>query len=148
MVTDQTAREDLQSLFGTTGIATLVTLKRDGRPQISNISYVYDAESRVFRVSITDTRAKTKNMRRDVRVSLHVNGADGWNFADAEGRAELGPVAAAPDDAAVDDLIAVYRAIGGKDHPDWDEYRAVMVADKRLVLRVHVDRFYGAIQQR
>lgn len=137
----------LESLFGTTGIAALVTLKRDGRPQISNISYHYDPAARVFAVSITDTRAKTKNMRRDDRVSLHINAASGWNFAVAEGRAELGPVAAAPDDAAVEDLIQLYRTIGGKEHPDWDDYRAAMVADQRLVLRIHVDRFYGAIQQ-
>ncbi|KAA0022602.1 PPOX class F420-dependent oxidoreductase [Antrihabitans cavernicola] len=137
----------LESLFGTTGIAALVTLKRDGRPQISNISYLYDPAKQVFSVSITETRAKTKNMRRDGRVSLHVNGSSGWNFAVAEGRAELGATTVAPDDAAADDLVELYRAIGGKEHPDWDEYRAAMVADQRLVLRVHVDRFYGAVQR-
>ena len=57
------------------------------------------------------------------------------------------PLRSAPDDAAVEDLIQLYRTIGGKEHPDGDDYRAAMVADQRLVLRIHVDRFYGAIQQ-
>ena len=35
-----------------------------------------------------------------------------------------------------------YRQISGE-HPDWDDYRAAMVADNRLVVRLHVDRIYG-----
>jgi hypothetical protein len=60
----------------------------------------------------------------------------------AEGEADLTPVAAAPDDATVDELVEVYRAIAGE-HPDWAEYRAAMVADERLVLRIPVTHVYG-----
>lgn len=118
----------------------LATLKRDGRPQLSNVAYHYDAG--VVRVSVTDDRAKVKNLRRDPRASLHVASADGWRWVVAEGTAELSAVAAAPDDATVDDLVALYRDISGE-HPDWAEFRAAMVADKRLLLRLKVDRTYG-----
>jgi len=137
-----TADVALEDLFADTSIAALVTLKRDGRPQISNISYRYDRSARVFVVSITDGRAKTANMRRDPRVSLHVNGSSGWNYAVAEGRAELTEVARDPDDATADELVEYYRSLRGE-HPDWAEYRQAMVNDNRLVLRVHVERFYG-----
>jgi hypothetical protein len=53
-------------------------------------------------------------------------------------------VAARPDDATVDELVALYREIGGE-HPDWDEYRQAMVTDGRLVRRLVVDRFYGQV---
>ena len=58
---------------------------------------------------------------------------DFWSYIVLEGTAELSPVAAAPDDATVEELIVLFRAVQGKDHPDWDEYRQAMVDDKRLV---------------
>ncbi|HYQ62304.1 PPOX class F420-dependent oxidoreductase [Actinophytocola sp.] len=120
----------------------VVALKRDGRPQLSNVSYTFDPDRRLIRVSITEGRAKTKNLRRDPRVSFYVAAPNFRSYVVAEGEAELTPVAAAPDDATVDELIEVYRAVAGE-HPDWDEYRAAMVADERLVLRIPVTRVYG-----
>src|SRR4051794_23973077 len=93
------------ALFQASGNAALVTIKRDGRPQISNVSYTFDPHDRVFRVSITDSRAKTKNLRRDPRANMYATSADGWSFAVAECDATLTPVAAAPDDATVDALV-------------------------------------------
>jgi hypothetical protein len=61
----------------------------------------------------------------------------------AEGIGELSPVAADQNDATVEELIEVFRAISGE-HPDWQEYREAMVADKRIVLRIPVERVYGA----
>jgi PPOX class probable F420-dependent enzyme len=122
------------------GVVT--TLKKDGRPQLSNVSYTYDPDQRLIRASVTDGRAKTKNLRRDPRVSFYVSAPDFRSYVVAEGDAELTPVATAPDDATVEELIEVYRAIAGE-HPNWAEYRAAMVADGRLVLRIPVTRVYG-----
>ena len=122
-------------------VGVLATLKRDGRPQLSNVAYHYNGGA--IRVSVTDDRAKVKNLRRDPRVSLHVTSADGWHWVVVEGIAELSPVAAAPDDTTVDELVELYRDISGE-HPDWTEFRAAMVADKRLLLRIKVDRTYGS----
>jgi PPOX class probable F420-dependent enzyme len=121
----------------------LVTIKRDGRPQLSNITYGVGDDG-VIRISVTDSRSKTANARRDPRVSLHVTRDDFYAYAVIEGRAELTPVATDPADATVDELVEYYRAISGE-HPDWDDYRGVMVADRRLVLRVHPDRAYGML---
>jgi PPOX class probable F420-dependent enzyme len=120
----------------------LVTLKRDGRPQLSNVSFHYDDTTRAIRISATDDRAKTRNLRRDPRASFYVSTPDLGAYLVAEGDAELTPVAADPQDATVDELIELYRAIQGE-HPDWDEYRAAMVADRRLVIRLRADRAYG-----
>jgi PPOX class probable F420-dependent enzyme len=129
-------------LLGERGRGTLATIKKDGRPQLSVINYAYDAADQVIRISITDTRAKTHNIRRDPRVSLMVQ-PDTYKFAVYDGDAELSAVAESPDDAAVDELVELYRAASGTEHPDWDEYRAAMVADKRLVLRIKVKHTYG-----
>jgi PPOX class probable F420-dependent enzyme len=121
----------------------VVTLKGDGRPQLSNVMYAVGDDD-VIRVSVTVTRAKTANVRRDPRVSFHVTSADFWSYVVAEGDAELSAVAAAPDDATVDELVEVYRAISGE-HPDWDDYRADMVRQGRLVLRLRPTHVYGSL---
>jgi PPOX class probable F420-dependent enzyme len=119
----------------------LVTLRRDGRPQLSNIAYALGDDG-VARISVTDDRAKTKNLRRDARASLYIPGDNFWAYVVLDGTAEVTPVAASPDDATVDELVEVYRAVQGE-HPDWDDFRRAMVADRRLVTRVRIDHAYG-----
>jgi len=121
--------------------AVLITLKSDGRPQSSNVLQWTDADG-IVHVSVTDTRVKVRNVRRDARVSIHVTADDFWSYAVLEGDAELTPAASSPDDATVDELVAYYRALNGE-HPDWDDYRAAMVADQRLVLRLRPTHVYG-----
>jgi PPOX class probable F420-dependent enzyme len=121
----------------------LTTIRANGRPQLSNILYV-PGDDGVLRISVTDSRAKTKNMRRDPRVSLYVPGDNFWQFVVVEGTAELTPVAADPHDDTVEQLIAYYRA-GNGEHSDWDDYRAAMVADGRLIAAVHPERAYGLV---
>ena len=133
----------LHSLLASRHQAVLATLKRDGRPQLSNVVYGYDATERLIRVSITDDRAKTRNLRRDPRASLHVTTERFWPYVVAEGVADLSPVTADPGDDVVEELVALYRSIQGE-HPDWDDYRAAMVRERRLVLRLPVDRVYGS----
>jgi PPOX class probable F420-dependent enzyme len=120
----------------------LVTLKRDGRPQLSNI--VYDLTGGVARISITADRAKYANLRRDPRASLYVSRDDFWGYVVLEGEAELTPPAAATDDDAVDRLVELYRAISGE-HPDWDDYRRAMVADRRVLVSIPITRAYGMV---
>ena len=118
----------------------LATIRRDARPQLSNI--VYRLDGAVARISVTADRAKTRNLERDPRASLYVVGDDFWHYVVLDGMAELTPVAGAPDDATVEELVGLYRAISGE-HPDWDEYRRVMVDERRLVVRLSIDRAYG-----
>jgi PPOX class probable F420-dependent enzyme len=123
----------------------LATIRSDGRPQLSNVGYFYDAEAQLVRVSVTDTRAKTRNLRADPRVTLHVASKDFWTWIAVEGTAELTPVAADAHDATVEELVTYYRGISGE-HDDWDEYRAAMVADRRLVVRFRPEHTYGQLR--
>ena len=134
--------ESLADRLGGHGLGVLVTIKRDGRPQLSNVTYVYDAARRRIVVSLTDDRAKTKNLRRDPRASLYVDGPRGRSYVVLEGKAELSPVAADPYDEVVEELVEYYRTASGE-HPDWDDYRAAMVRDKRLVFSMTIDHAYG-----
>lgn len=134
------ALRGILSLPGRTGVLT--TLKRDGRPQLSVVGHHFDAETSTLSISVTDDRAKTRNLRRDPRASYLVMGETRWQYVVAEGIAELGEVTTEPGDVASDELVALYRALADE-HPDWDEYRAAMVAQRRLVLRIHVERVYG-----
>lgn len=122
----------------------LVTIRRDGRPQLSNVLYGTDDDSGTIRISVTDSRAKTRNLRRDPRASLYVVGETFWSYVVLDGTAELTPVAADPDDAVVDELVLMYRDVQGE-HSDWDEYRRAMVDDQRLVVRLRPDRAYGIL---
>jgi PPOX class probable F420-dependent enzyme len=135
---------NLWKLIGATGRGVLATLKRDGRPQLSNVDYVADPVTHMIRISTLTGRAKVSNLRRDPRASFYVTTATGSAYAVAEGRAELSAPATDPADATVEELIEVYRGVQGE-HPDWNDYRAAMVADGRLVVRLHVERLYGRV---
>jgi PPOX class probable F420-dependent enzyme len=135
------SNDALRTLLARRTKGVLVTLKRDGRPQLSNILYALGDDD-VIRISVTDGRAKTANLRRDPRASLHVSSDDFWSYVVVEGDAELSPVAADPHDATVDELVELYRSLQGE-HDDWDDYRAAMVADRRLVVRLPVGHLYG-----
>jgi PPOX class probable F420-dependent enzyme len=117
----------------------LTTIKRDGRPQLSNVLFVLDPDDGRIKVSVTQTRAKTRNLRRDPRASLHVPGKDFWEYLVIEGQARLiegeGVLAAMRD---------YYRKARGE-HPDWEEYDAAMVRDQRLLLSISLDRAYGQL---
>ncbi len=123
--------------------AVLITIRRDGRPQSSDISYVVDDRS--FLISVTASRAKTANMRRDPRVVLHLTEPSSWAYLSFDGTVELSPVAASPDDAIVDRLVDYYERVAGKPHPDWDEYRSAMVDDGRLLVRFTPTSVVGQI---
>lgn len=139
-----TSADALDDVLADNHLGVLATIKRDGRPQLSDVTYVFDRDARTIRVSITDSRAKTKNLRRDPRASFHVR-PQGWGYAVAEGTARLGEVTTATDDAAAQALVQLYRDARGEDHPDWDEYREAMVEQGRLVLTIDVERVYGAV---
>lgn len=119
----------------------LVTIKAsDQRPQLSNI--LYTAADGVARISVTSDRAKTRNAQTDPRVSLYTTSEDFWTYVVAEGSASFGPVAAEPGDAACVELLEVYERITGESHPDPEEFHRAMVAERRQVLRIAVERYY------
>ena len=126
-----------------TSNGVFVTLKRDGRPQLSNITHTVGDDG-LIRVSVTEDRAKTRNARRDPRVSLHVSSGDFWSWVVIDGTAQLSPTTAEPGDAVGQELAEAYRAVAGE-HPDWDEYFATMVDQRRLVLRISPERAYGQL---
>jgi PPOX class probable F420-dependent enzyme len=142
-MTRQVFDDKLLALIGGNSLGVLATIKQDGRPQLSNVSYHFDAREVAIQVSITEPRAKTRNLRRDPRASIHVSSDDGWAYAVAEGNALLTPPAVTPDDDTVEGLIALYRNISGKEHPDWDDYRQAMVADRRVLMTLPVSHLYG-----
>src|ERR1700739_4295577 len=137
--------DKLLAVIADNSLGVLATVKRDGRPQLSNLSYYLDARNVAVQVSVTEPRAKTRNLRRDPRASLLVSCDDGWAYAVAAGGAGLTPPAGpavAVDDDTVEALITLYRNIAGE-HPDWDDYRQAMVTDRRVLLTMPIAHVYG-----
>jgi PPOX class probable F420-dependent enzyme len=89
----------------------------------------------VVKISVTMDRAKTVNLKRDSRASMTVIGENWFEYVVVEGAARF----VENDPAALRD---VYRRIAGRDHPDWAEYDAAMVRDRRLVLAIDIERMY------
>lgn len=141
-MTRQVFDDKLLAVISNNSLGVLATIKGDGRPQLSNVSYYFDPRHLTIQASITEPRAKTRNLRRDPRASLHVSCDDGWSYAVAEGNAILTPPAASPQDDTVEALIALYRNIAGE-HPDWDDYRRAMVDDRRVVMTLPISHLYG-----
>ena len=123
------------------GRSVLTTIRANGRPQLSNVMHgVFDDGT--IGISITADRAKYHNLVREPWAALHVTQDDFYAYVVIEADVELSPVAAQPDDATVEGLIGLYRAMAGE-HDDWDDYRRAMVDDNRVLVRLHPTRAYG-----
>lgn len=133
---------DPRALLASSTLGVLATIKADGRPQLSPVTPFYDRAAGIIHVSMTEGRAKTANLRRDPRATLEVTSADGMAWATAEGIATLTGPGADPFGPEVEALVDYYRAAAGE-HPDWAEYRTVMVSDRRVLMTMSVDHVYG-----
>ncbi|KXP06070.1 PPOX class F420-dependent oxidoreductase [Tsukamurella tyrosinosolvens] len=134
---------DPRSLIASSRIGVLATLRASGMPQLSPVTTVYDADDDRILVSMTAGRAKEANLRRDPRAAIEFTSADGYTWATAEGTATLIGPSTVPDGPEVDALVDYYRS-GAGEHPDWREYREVMVADRRVLLVLQITHAYGA----
>lgn len=133
---------DPHALLAESRLGVLATIKANGLPQLSPVTPYYDRDAGVVYVSMTEGRAKTTNLRRDPRAALEVTSSDGWAWATAEGSVTLTGPGSDPQGPEVEALVDYYRAAAGE-HPDWEEYRAVMVSDRRVLMALTVDRVYG-----
>ena len=114
--------------------AVLATLKADGTPQQSPVTVGVDADGYVT-VSSRETAFKVRNLRRDPRVWVCVFPDKFFgNWVQLEGRTE---VVSLPD--ALPGLVEYYRSLSGE-HPDWDDYRAAMVRDRRVLVRIELTK--------
>jgi PPOX class probable F420-dependent enzyme len=134
---------DAHALLAASRLGVLATIKADGRPQLSPVMPFYDRPAGVVYVSMRAGLAKTANLRRDPRVTLEVTRADGRAWATAEGTATLTGPGTDPHGPEVEALVDYYRRAAGE-HPNWDEYRATMVADRRVLMAMTVDKVVGA----
>ncbi|MGE3271769.1 MAG: PPOX class F420-dependent oxidoreductase [Chloroflexota bacterium] len=115
--------------------AVLATIRRDGRPQLSHVSYTLDNDG-IIKISVTADRAKTRNLKRDPRATLSIV-ADQWSqYLVVEGTCTV------IEDDPLPVLRRIYERIRGEAHPDWAEFDAAMIRDGRVVLAITVDRMY------
>ncbi|MGV8875176.1 MAG: PPOX class F420-dependent oxidoreductase [Rhodococcus sp. (in: high G+C Gram-positive bacteria)] len=133
---------DPHDLLEQSRIGVLATVKSSGIPQLSPVTPFYDRAVGTIAISVTEGRAKTANLRRDPRAALEVTSADGTEWATAEGTVTLTGPGTSPNSTEIDALVDYYRAAAGE-HPDWNEYRAVMVADRRVLVTISVTHVYG-----
>jgi PPOX class probable F420-dependent enzyme len=124
--------------------AILTTIKRDGRPQLSNV-LAGVGDDGLIRISTTADRAKYANLRRTPWAAIHVNGESFWSYAVVEGDVTITDVVADPHDAAADESVDLYRSLAGE-HEDWEDYRAALVRDRRVVVRVAPTHAYGILR--
>jgi PPOX class probable F420-dependent enzyme len=132
---DRVGRDELLEFVRPRHKGTLVTLRQDGRPQMSPVTCGVDESGRVV-VSTYPRRAKAVNARRDPRVSILVHSED-WDdpYVQLDGTAEVLDM---PE--AVEPLVEYFRCISGE-HPDWDEYRDAMRRQGKSLIRVTIDRW-------
>jgi PPOX class probable F420-dependent enzyme len=114
--------------------AVLATTRSDGEVQMSLVAAAVDGEEKVV-VSTRESALKTKNLRARPRAALLVfTEAFYGEWVQVEGATEI---VSLPE--AMDGLVDYYRQLSGE-HPDWDEYRSAMVSERRVLLRISVDR--------
>ncbi len=133
--TDRVDRDELLEFVRPRHRVTLVTLRQDGRPQLSPVTAGVDDEGRVV-ISTYPGRAKAANLRRDPRATVLVH-SDDWDgpYVQVDGTAEVIDL---PD--SVEPLVDYFRSISGE-HPDWDEYRQAMRDQGKSLIRITVERW-------
>lgn len=114
--------------------AVLATFRRDGRPAMSPVTAAVDEAGRIA-VSTRETAMKVAHLRRDPRVSLTAfTPAFYGEWVQVEGSAEIVPLP-----QAMDLLVDYYRSVSGE-HPDWEDYRAAMNEQQRVIVRFAIER--------
>ena len=132
---DRVDRSQLLDFARTRHQLTLITTKRDGRPQASPVTGGVDADGRIV-ISTYPDRAKAVNLRRNPAVTVLVH-SDEWNGAwvQVDGTAEVLDM---PSPEAEDGLVEYFRCIAGE-HSDWDDYRAAMRRQGKSLVRVTIE---------
>ena len=132
---DRVDRDQLTDFVRTRHRVTLVTTRRDGRPQISPVTAGVDNSGRIV-ISTYPDRAKAVNARRHQAVSVLVH-SDDWDgpYVQVDGTAKVLDM---PAEQAEDALVEYFRCIAGE-HPDWDEYRQAMRRQGKSLIRITID---------
>ncbi|OIK03740.1 PPOX class F420-dependent oxidoreductase [Streptomyces monashensis] len=131
----------LSDLLGEQQFGTLATVKRGGHPHLTTMLFHWDPEARVVRFSTTADRVKTRHLRHNPRAALHVQGGDVWSFAVAEGEAEVSEATTVPGDAVGRELLGMIPPTAKPE--DEDAFLRQLVTERRVVIRLKVDRLYG-----
>ncbi|MGX1506891.1 UNVERIFIED_CONTAM: PPOX class probable F420-dependent enzyme [Streptomyces graminofaciens] len=133
--------EALSDLLAGQQFGTLATVKQSGHPHLTTMVYSWDPRARMVRMSTTADRIKVRHLQRNPRASLHVQGGDVWSFAVAEGTAEASETTTVPGDAVGRELLAMIPAAAKPE--DEDAFLKGLVAERRVVIRLRVERLYG-----
>ncbi|MFJ7135993.1 TIGR03618 family F420-dependent PPOX class oxidoreductase [Streptomyces fungicidicus] len=131
----------LSELLGRQQFGTLATVKRSGHPHLTTMVYGWDPEARVVRFSTTADRVKLKHLRNNPQAALHVQGGDPWSFAVAEGDAEVSDITTTPGDEVGRELLGMLPEAAKPE--DETAFLAQLVAERRVVIRLKVNRLYG-----
>ena len=122
-------------------IGTLITIRRDGRPQSSDVAYwIKDGE---VVVSLTESRAKTRNIAADARVVIHISEPSTMSYVSLDGTATLSTTTTRPGDATSDALVEYFEGVSGQPHPDWADYRRAMIDERRLTATITITSAVG-----
>ncbi|MEX0802077.1 MAG: PPOX class F420-dependent oxidoreductase [Candidatus Binatia bacterium] len=134
---------DVQKFIAENHRGVFVARKRDGSPQITLVTPGIDVEGQVILTS-RGTTYKVKNLRRDPRVSILIMGEQfsGSKFVQLDGKAEI---IALPK--AMELLVDWHRRVRGE-HPNWDEYRARMKDEERVLIRVAIEKVGPQLKRR
>ena len=114
----------------------LSTVKKDGRPQLSNIGYLYNESDGEIKISTTSDRFKTRNIERNPQVSMVAQGDNWYQYLVVEGTATVSP------EGQLEALRHLYEGIAGKPHPNWQEYDEAMLNDHRVIISIKIEKLY------
>lgn len=133
----------LSEILGHRSFGTLATIKSSGHPHLTTMIYAWDPDERIARFFTVAERVKVKHLRAEPHAALHVQGPDEWSFAVAEGEADVSDPSIAPGDAVGEEIWAMLPE--AMRPPDKAAFQQSLVEENRVVIRLKVDRLYGAV---
>jgi PPOX class probable F420-dependent enzyme len=126
--------DDVRDFIRTHHRGVLATTRRDGGTQLSPILVTVDDDGSLI-ISTSEKTVKTANVRRHGRAAVCVFQDEFFGqWVQAEGAATVESLP-----MAMEGLVRYYRLVAGE-HPDWSDYRAAMTRDRRVLIRIGIDR--------
>ena len=136
--------EDAKKFLEANHRGVVTTTQKNGASHDSIVVCGHYQDVMVF-VSVMGNSRKVHNLRRDPRCTV-LGVSDDWrNYVVVEGQARLMDYGNTDAEELRVHLRDAFRACGGGEHSDWDEYDRAMRKQDAVIVLVSPDNVYGRI---
>jgi PPOX class probable F420-dependent enzyme len=137
--------EEVRPFLESNHRGVVTTFQRNGAAQAS-IVVCGPYLGNMALVSVRGNSVKVRNLRRDPRCTVVATAADWGSYVVVEGQAQLLDYHNTNAEEMRQKLRELYRACGGGEHPNWEEYDMAMRKQNAVAILVRPVHIYGLVR--